>query len=60
MQLPDLIAPDRGLSHDLEDVHEMLSNVLLGLAALHVLAALKHQFFDRDGLLLRMVPWRPR
>ena len=60
VQLPDLVAPDRDLSHDLEDVHETLSNVLLGLAALHVLAALKHQFIDRDGLLLRMLPWRPR
>ena len=27
------------------------------LAALHVGAALKHQFLDRDGLLLRMRPW---
>ena len=60
VQLPDLVAPDRGLSHDLEDFHETLSNVLLGLAALHVLAALKHQFVDRDGVLMRMLPWRSR
>ena len=58
VQLPDLIAPDTGLSHDLEDVHEWLSNVLIALAGLHVLAALKHQFIDRDNLLMRMLPWR--
>ena len=60
VQLPDLITPDRDLSHDLEDIHELLSNILLELAAVHVLAALKHQFVDRDGLLLRMLPWPPR
>ena len=60
VQLPDFVAPDRGLAHDLEDVHETLANVLLVLAGVHVLAALKHQFIDRDGLLYRMLPWRPR
>jgi cytochrome b561 len=34
--------------------------VLVTLAVLHVVAALKHQFIDRDGLLLRMLPWRGR
>lgn len=31
---------------------------LAGLAALHVPAALKHQWADRDGLLQRMLPGR--
>jgi cytochrome b561 len=57
-QLPDLVAPDRGLKETLEEVHETLAKVLYTLAGLHVAAALKHQFFDRDGLLLRMVPGR--
>jgi cytochrome b561 len=30
----------------------------MGLAALHVVAALKHHWVDRDGLLLRMMPSR--
>lgn len=38
------------------DVHEILSLVAKALAALHVVAALKHQFWDRDGLLGRMRP----
>ena len=31
---------------------------LAGIAALHVAAALKHHFVDRDGLPLRMLPGR--
>jgi cytochrome b561 len=32
--------------------------VLFALAGLHVAAALKHQFLDGDGLILRMLPGR--
>jgi cytochrome b561 len=39
-------------------VHEILVWTLIGLAALHALAALKHALIDRDGTLRRMV--RPR
>jgi cytochrome b561 len=60
VQLPNLVAPDKGLEHLLEDVHETLVKVLVVLAIVHVLAALKHQFVDRDGLLWRMLPWRSR
>jgi cytochrome b561 len=59
-QLPDFVRPDEGLEHLLEDVHETLAKVLITLAILHVVAALKHQFIDRDGLLMRMLPWRGR
>jgi cytochrome b561 len=58
VQLPDLVAPDRGLKEALEEVHETLAKVLYALAGLHVAAAIKHQFVDRDGLLLRMLPGR--
>jgi cytochrome b561 len=30
---------------------------ILGLTALHAAAALKHQFIDKDGLLVRMLPF---
>ena len=36
--------------------HAYLAYAALGLAALHVAAALKHQFFDRDEVLAHMVP----
>lgn len=37
-------------------IHVMLAYGGAGLIALHVAAALKHQFVDRDGLLGRMIP----
>jgi cytochrome b561 len=39
------------------DVHVKLAWLLLGLFALHVLGALKHQVVDRDATLSRMVPF---
>jgi cytochrome b561 len=39
-----------------EEVHELLGNVLIALAALHVLAGWKHHFIDRDSVLRRMLP----
>jgi cytochrome b561 len=44
----------------LEEVHETLFNILLGLATLHIAAALKHHFFDRDNVLRSMAPWSGR
>ncbi len=58
VQLPDLVAPDPALKHQLQEVHETLAKILVSLAILHVAAALKHQFIDRNGLLARMLPWR--
>ena len=39
-----------------KEIHEVLGNVLLVLASLHVLAALKHHFVNHDEVLLRMLP----
>lgn len=39
-----------------KEIHEVLGNVLLALAVLHVLAALKHHFIDHDEVLRRMLP----
>jgi cytochrome b561 len=38
------------------EAHEIASNIAKILVILHVLAALKHQFWNRDGLLTRMSP----
>lgn len=57
LQLPDLVSPDRGLFDTLHETHEFLGNVLLVIAALHVLAALKHHFFLKDDVLRRMLPF---
>ena len=34
-----------------------VSNAAMVLIGLHVLAALKHQFIDKDGIFGRMLPW---
>ncbi len=47
---------DRELAETCEERHELLGNALLVLFAIHTLAALKHHFVDRDGLLRRMLP----
>lgn len=52
--LPDLVAPDKALAASLKDAHALLAYGLAGLVALHLAAALKHQFIDRDGLIGRM------
>ena len=38
-------------------VHGAMALALIVLLVLHVAAALKHQFIDRDGVLARMLPW---
>lgn len=57
-QLPDLVAKDKELADALKTVHYALNKTLLALVVLHVAAALKHQFVDRDDLLGRMLTWR--
>jgi cytochrome b561 len=52
---PMILAPDTGMLTG--DIHAILSKVAIALLILHVLAALKHQFVDRDGILGRMLPW---
>jgi cytochrome b561 len=43
-------------SHKLiEEAHELLANVLIGLVVVHVAAALYHHLVLRDGVLLRML-----
>jgi cytochrome b561 len=53
-ELPDLVDKDKVLGHQLKEIHELLANGLMVLVGLHIMAALKHQFIDRDGLLGRM------
>lgn len=56
LPLPVLIAPDPALKPLLKLVHYALNMAMLAAVALHVAAALKHQFIDRDGVLKRMLP----
>jgi cytochrome b561 len=56
MQLPPLAAPDRALSHDLEEIHETIGTAGYYLVGLHAAAALFHHYFLRDDTLRRMLP----
>lgn len=55
-ELPIIIAADPELKPVLKGVHYWLNMGLAACVALHVAAALKHQFIDRDGVLKRMLP----
>ena len=58
--LPDLIGANEGSAKTLQTLHWLGGLALLGLLALHVGAALKHHFRDRDAVLRRMlVPAEP-
>ena len=57
LQLPDLLERNKEVADTLKLVHKTLNFTLAALVALHVAAALKHQFVDRDGLLARMNPF---
>ena len=57
--MPDLIATDRATQETAATVHEILTNVLLAVAAIHVAAALWHHFRLRNDVLRRML-WGER
>lgn len=54
--LPTLIEANAELKPILKTVHYVLTMTMAAAVVGHVLAALKHQFVDRDGVLRRMLP----
>ncbi|HVZ50951.1 MAG TPA: cytochrome b [Pseudolabrys sp.] len=53
-------AADRAFAHSVKEVHELLSNLLLAVAAVHAAAALAHHWLLRDRTLSRMLPGATR
>jgi cytochrome b561 len=53
---PNLVAPDETRFDQLKELHEVLAFSILNLALLHIAAALKHHFYDKDNVLRRMLP----
>jgi cytochrome b561 len=53
---PNLIAPNDTAFDFFRATHSYLSDALFGLAVLHLLAALKHHFWNKDDVFLRMLP----
>jgi cytochrome b561 len=58
LPLPDFVPADKALADMIKPLHELSAFALIGLAGLHIAAALKHQWIDRDGLINRMLPGR--
>ena len=56
LPLPDLVAKNAELAEALKPWHGYAAYAMAALVVLHVAAALKHQFLDRDGLISRMLP----
>lgn len=57
LPLPDLVGKNKQLGDLLQEVHELLNYTMLALFVVHLGAALKHQFVDKDGLMSRMNPF---
>lgn len=56
LPIPDLLSKNPDLGEWLEEVHEAVGKVFLAVVAVHVLAALKHHYRDRDDVLARITP----
>ena len=51
------MSPSEALEKSLKNAHEWLAVLVFVLLLLHVGAALKHHFKDKDDVLRRMMPW---
>ena len=54
---PNLIGQNKAAFEALKATHDFMSDILFAIVVLHVLAALKHHFWDRDDVLTRMLPF---
>ncbi|MCX7116591.1 MAG: cytochrome b [Legionellales bacterium] len=50
------IAPNKALSKLMNQSHKTMAWVLIVLIVLHIVAAIKHHFIDKDVVLKRMLP----
>jgi cytochrome b561 len=53
---PNLIGKNEAAFEALRSTHDTLAAILLTIAVVHILAALKHHFWNKDNVLLRMLP----
>ncbi len=59
-EIPGIVSSEGNLQDLAGEIHEYAAFVLIGLAVIHALAALKHHFIDRDDTLRRMLGRRSR
>jgi len=53
---PNLIGPGETAFSFFKTLHHLLSDALFAIASLHILAALKHHFWNQDDVFARMLP----
>ena len=58
-KVPAIAAYDPALKHLAHELHEGIFKAILVVAIVHVAAAFKHHFVDRDDTLHRMLPLLP-
>ena len=59
VQVPDLLPKNPGLSDLFKQAHRVLVASLAVLLLVHIGAALRHAFVLHDGVLHRMLSWKP-
>ncbi|TAL73022.1 MAG: cytochrome b [Rhodanobacter sp.] len=55
LELPPLVAADKPLGHQLEEIHETIGTIGYYLIGLHAAAALFHHYWTRDDTMRRMM-----
>ena len=60
LPIPDLLHKNKELGEVLRNVHASLNYLLAVLVVGHAAVAIKHHLIDKDDVLARMLPWRPR
>ncbi|UVI38500.1 cytochrome b [Qipengyuania spongiae] len=51
------VSANRELGHSIFEIHATCAMFMIYLVGLHILGALKHTFFDKDGGIFRMLPF---
>jgi cytochrome b561 len=54
--IPDLLSKDKALADALRLAHKSINYTMAAVIVLHIGAALKHHFVDKDDVLRRMLP----
>ncbi len=55
-KIPSIAPGDRALRHTVNEVHDTIGWIILGVAFFHASAALAHRFLFKDRVLSRMSP----
>lgn len=56
LPIPDLLEKNKELAETLKIMHHWINYAMAAVIVLHIAAALKHHFIDRDDVLTRILP----